>query len=389
MIGEILFEPSVLKWARVKRFGSKIEVVSEKIPASSNLTVEEIIDWENGISTPSFSQVKTLSEIYKRPLAVFFLDSTPDEDPLPLDFRTIGSTDNREISPAALLMIRKARHTQESASRLYSEIGEQYDFKYPKYRVSNSSIELADKIRLDFEITKEKRKKFKKFEDYFEFLRKKIEEAGVLTIKSGLHDSFPLEDCRAFSLTDKTPYLILINNKDTEGGKNFSLMHEFAHVLLRKSAVCNDFSTTHSHNTTNPVEIFCNQFAGSFLVPSADLKDVLTEKSFDDFDESISYLSITFKVSRFVILRRLQDLGYVDTKIYKEKTLEWENEVLPKTKKKEGGRFSLNTVLKKNGKKYSSLVIEAYKKQKITRSSVSGYLGIKSKHLSNFEKLIT
>ena len=101
-------------------------------------------------------------------------------------------------------------------------------------------------------------------------MREKIESTGVITLKSGLQDSFPTEDCRAFSLTDKQPFVILINNKDTEGGKNFSLMHEFAHVLLRKSGICNDFRDSNT-NHVDPIEIFCNQFADSFLVPDSEL----------------------------------------------------------------------------------------------------------------------
>ena len=50
----------------------------------------------------------------------------------------------------------------------------------------------------------------------------RIEETGILVLKSGGHRRLPLEDARALSFTDRQPYAILINNKDSEGAKNFS-----------------------------------------------------------------------------------------------------------------------------------------------------------------------
>src|SRR5208283_2102332 len=85
--------------------------------------------------------------------------------------------------------------------------------------------------------------KFRRYSDFFEHLRMKIEGTGVITLKSGGHNSFPTEDARAFSFTDRQPYVILVNNKDTEGAKTFSLLHEFCHVLVREAGICDNFST--------------------------------------------------------------------------------------------------------------------------------------------------
>ena len=44
--------------------------------------------------------------------------------------------------------------------------------------------------------------------------------------------------------------------------------------------------------------------------------------------------------------------------------------------------------LKKNGESYSSLVIGAYKKGKISHATAADYIGFKTKHMSAFEKLV-
>jgi Zn-dependent peptidase ImmA (M78 family) len=389
-MSEISFEPRVLKWARVVSFGSNIEVLESKLTKSLGISSEEILSWESGLTQPTFNEIKALSGLYKRPLAVFFLSEPPDENTTLPDFRTHGSKTTSEIAPETRMAIRRAKKIQEYASTLYAETGRENKFKFKKYSVRDNPDRLARFIREEIGVTFEMQFSNIKYDTFFEYLREKLELTGVITLKSGTHDSFPTTDCRAFSLTDKQPFVILINNKDTEGGKNFSLMHEFAHVLLRKSGICNDFGDSHVHQI-NPIEVFCNQFAGSFLVPDLELKShpLLVKKQKIDsgeFDELVSDIAKSFKVGRLVILRRLKDIGFVSVKTYKEKSEKWLSE--PPITKKGGGHFSLTTVMKKNGLEYSKLVIDAYNSKKISRSEISGYLGVKTKHLSKLEKMI-
>src|SRR5580698_6552718 len=104
------FEPEVLKWAREKAFGPQISTLADKIPASlPEISAAQVAEWEKGDARPSFVQVKHLAKLYRRPLAVFFLPKPPQEKDNPPDARTIGSRDNRILSPEGLLVIRKAR----------------------------------------------------------------------------------------------------------------------------------------------------------------------------------------------------------------------------------------------------------------------------------------
>jgi Zn-dependent peptidase ImmA (M78 family) len=392
-MSDIRFEPLVLKWAREKRFGQKMEALLANWSTAWEPASPELIkQWEDGTVQPNFSQVKKLAEIYKRPLAVFFLNKPPEEPSNPPDLRTIASKDNKFLSPDALLVIRKARRIQEVAKNLREDLGEKVFFKYPKYDTTKNVSVLASKVRSDLEIYPEDQLKPQKYEDFFEYLRGKIEKTGVITIKSGTQDSFPTEDCRAFSFADRLPYLILINNKDNEGAKNFSLMHEFAHILLREAGICNNFkSFSDGKKGVNKVEVFCNQFAASFLVPKEELLNhrLLIDRSSvppEEVDATIEGIAKSFKVSRYVILRRLLTLNLITGAAYKTKTDAWDEDDRPL--KKKGGSFSLKTILLKNGRAFSSLVIESYKQNKIPYASVSDYLGLKTKHLPSFEKLV-
>lgn len=384
------FEPRVLKWAREKAFGPRLATLEESIPDSlKEISATLVAEWERGVSRPTFSQIKHLAKLYRRPLAVFFLPSPPDEKSNPPDARTIGSRDNKDLSPEALLVIRKARRIQDLAASLAYDLNEPPSFKYKAYTLEDSPDVLARHIRVDLDLTIEDQRKARTFEDFFEYFRSRIESAGVLTLKSGLRDSFPIADCRAFSFADQLPFLILINNKDYEGAKNFSLAHEFGHILLRKEAICNNFKAFAPSRTVSEVEVFCNEFAGHLLVPHDELvnhrlmrgKEKIGEELLGDVAE---VLAREFKVSRVVIARRLLATEKISLALYRKATAQWSDD-LPRSK---GGRFSLVTPLKMNGHAFSAMVLEAYRKNKLSYAGAADYLGLKSKYMPRMEKLI-
>lgn len=385
-----IFEPSILVWAREKR-GMSIDVVAAKLSESfKDISTDLITAWEKGVSHPHPTHVKKLAEIYKRPTAVFLLTSHPEENPLPPDRRTFWKNKNGIFSPEALLAIRRARRIQELAAELDEELGQSKTFKYQKHEISEDPALLAEKMRNALGVSISDQVKSKTYAEFFGYLRKKIEGTGIITLRSGGHNSFPSEEARAFSFTDKQPYIILVNNKDTEGAKNFSLLHEFAHILIRDAGICDNFISFNGQNgKVDTLEVFCNRFAANFLVPETEFLGhrALRERKeiiLSELDSTVKTLAASFKVSRFVILRRLLTFNLITAKIYKGKAEEWENEKPPIRK---GGRsVPAQAAILTNGVSYSSLVFEAYKREKLSYAAASDYLGVKSKHLPEIEK---
>ncbi len=66
----------ILKWARTS-YGISVEDVAHKM----GKTVDEILKWEKGESSPTYSQLEKLAyDVYKRPEAlVFFPEITKEE----------------------------------------------------------------------------------------------------------------------------------------------------------------------------------------------------------------------------------------------------------------------------------------------------------------------
>lgn len=74
----IKIEPSILIWAR-ESLGLSIAEVASKLDKDK----ETVRQWEIGKTTPTLAQLEKLAyTIYKRPLAVFFLQRPPKENTL-------------------------------------------------------------------------------------------------------------------------------------------------------------------------------------------------------------------------------------------------------------------------------------------------------------------
>lgn len=390
---KIKISPRILKWARTSLHLTESDVVyhfSQKSKKKFSVDLPFLRSIESDEQDISFTLLQELSNLYKRPLAVFFLTHPPIELPFPKDRRTIASWVHRVLSPEAILVLRRARYVQEVFSELSTELNWSLVLPFKKISLADNPKKIAEDFRnvLDFSFELQA-KKIRNSRELFNTIREKLEEINVFTLKA----SFPTEDARAFSLADKTPYLIVINNKD--GGyfgyapKSFSLLHEFAHILLKEGAICNDFS--HSHQQ---IEKFCNEFSASFLVPDREFLNALpvSKDNFDkkEIEEYLDNLQSVFKVSKEVLLRKCLSLEFIDRDFYQQKAKEWKDEYEQKKSGEKGfvpaitpGRRAINN----NSRKFVELVLYAKGLGRITFDKAADYLGVSIKSLSEVESL--
>ncbi len=391
---KVKVSPRILKWARTSLHLTEDDVIahfSQKSKKKFEVGLSLLHTLESNEQEIRFTLLQELSSLYKRPLAVFFLTHPPSELPLPKDRRTMDSDVHKILSPEAILVLRRTRYVQEVFAELSTELSWNLALPFRKVSLSDNPKELGvhfrDTLNFSFEFQKEK---IKNSRELFNTIRAKLEEVNVFTLKA----AFPAEDARAFSLTDKSPHLIVINNKD--GGyfgyapKSFSLLHEFAHVLLREGALCNDFSRSHQQT-----EKFCNEFSASFLVPDREFLQVLpaTKKDFDkdQIEEYLEILQPIFKVSREVLLRKYLSTGFIDKDFYQQKTEEWKEEY-EKRKDEDKNKFVPaitpgKRAINNNSRKFVEMVLYAKGLGKITFDKAANYLGVSIKSLPEVETL--
>lgn len=385
---EVTIEPSVLVWAR-KSAGYDTEEVAKAL----GLKRDKINRWELGEERPTLSRLEKLATKYKRPLAVFFLPKPPEEKPLPKDFRTLPDKKRTSFSPETRLSIRRASRLQSLAKDLIEGLGYAAVARIDVINLNDPETKVVN-VRKMLNVDIQQQFAWRNEYEAFKTWKEKIEELGIFVFQLKM----PIEEIRGFSLTENKPPTIVLNTQDAVNGKTFSLLHEYAHLLLNDGGICDMEEEVHQKSKEASIEQFCNHLAGAVLVPKNDLlnhKLVQGVNITEWPDEILQKLAADFKVSREVILRRLTLLKQASSNFYKRKREEWKVELarkkkLEREKPKEEGfvRNMPRECIRENSVPFISLVLEAHTQGIITYNDVADYLGIRLKHLPKIEQLL-
>lgn len=355
---------AVLRWAR-----ESIGVGPEKAAGRADVSIDIYTKWENGEAVPSMPRLRKLANLFKRPLPVFFLPYIPKTLPMPKDFRKPATIIKQPLSESSLIAIRKARWLQAAAGELMTDLGlpvQVAKFSGLKHisleKLSETLMVPGMDIRKTWENNWVALKKWRMY----------LEDRGVFVFQF----PFPIEEARGFSLVrEGHPPVIVISSHDSPNARIFTLFHEYCHILSEESGLCIPSETV--DRQARDKETLCDEFAGSFLVPTSELMKSIKSSPVSNIEALIPELSKKFLVSRFVILRRLYSLKEIDYKSYRALFNELEKSV--KKADTAGGNFYKNQFAEK-GKKFIGLVVEAESSGKITLSRALDYLGIKTRH---------
>lgn len=375
----IIVSASVLKWARRTLFGGKIEEAASKL----KVTTQELKEWETNNPTITLTLLKRLSKVYKRHVSVLLL-STPPISQQPPKFRKLLDFENATFDKATFLAIRQAQEIQNRTIYLLENKQNQFIKELQKY--SKQSQVLASKVISFLGIAGNNRFKSKNSKEQLTIWKRLLEAKGVLVLEI----NFPISDSRAFVLYNEIAPIIVLNSKDADNARIFSLFHELGHLVLGQT----DFDDELNLNLkeTYRDEIFCNIFAASLLVP----KDLLANSisgitSFNDIN--VKKIANIFKVSTAVIWRRLRDENHINItqfNLIKNKLSVFEPFTNPNLKKKfvANKNTYLYTTIKRKSEMYISEVFEAFNQNRITYYDVMDYIGIKSDHVTRLQRLM-
>jgi Zn-dependent peptidase ImmA (M78 family)/DNA-binding XRE family transcriptional regulator len=371
--------PTIVKWARVS-INCSVELASRKLGISE----QDLLFIENGDMKPSFSQLRKISSLYKRPLSVLYLPEKP-KDFIPMrDFRKMQAT-NEPYSMELCLMI---RDTQEKIFALDeimdSEEEDELDF-IGSFSSNDDSIVIAENIREKLEIDSNDFSPSK--EAALNNWIDKVENIGIFVFQAGnaKGKKISLKEARGFAIVNKNAPFIFINEQDAKSARIFTLIHELAHLWINESGVSNIGFRNMEYDDYDPIEVKCNKIAANVLLPKELFIQAIEQRYGDSFDENsiVNYLSNKYKLSRTMIARRLLEFNYITSKRYAEMTEvykeEWEKMKVI-YEKKEGKSFGPSPYLMKtihNGKSLTKYVLSMYQSQRISSSTASELLGTK------------
>ena len=379
---------TVLKWARETSGYSKTDVIGYLKLKTINLT--KIDQWEKGELQPSYPQLKKLAKLYNRPVALFYFPEPPQEDSIETEFRSLPQTINNAIPPDIRYLVRKAKIKQMDLEELHTGLSQKAEifswneiFSKKDSGIKNDAKKSAKETREYLNISLETQEKSWKNTD--EALKKWItsfENMGIWVFKDNFKKNNDYCGFCIYDINQRFP-IIYINNGQPKVRQIFTLFHELGHILMGQGGI--DFRTAPElESKYKEEEVFCNAFAGEFLVPSEALDYSKYPK-----DSEIENMAKKYKVSYEVILRKFLDRNIISNEDYSKKIDERNKRLQSilhgyEKKRKGGGNYFLTqkTYL---GNKYIDMVFSKYYKQQISKEQVADYLDIKISSVSEME----
>ncbi|MGI6257644.1 MAG: ImmA/IrrE family metallo-endopeptidase [Anaerovoracaceae bacterium] len=309
-----------------------------------NLKHLELLEkWKLNEKQPTFAQIENISRAIGIPFGYFFLTNPPAEDNSMMEYRTVDSLAHDSLSRNLLDILHDMKNVQEWMNNNLRQQGINTLGFVGTQRYQDDVGDFAEEVRTLLKIEKGWFQKCKDAYDAFRYLRGRISDLGVLVMMNGVvgnntHRQLSIEEFRAFALIDDCAPLIFINSNDSYNGKLFSLLHEFAHVLIGDNSLYNLRES--SGSLVTKVERICNAVAAEVLVPEDIFVRKWKEEETDDREDIIWRFANFFRCSATVIARRALDQKYISKNLYErivEKAIDAYIEKRNKDKEKEGG----------------------------------------------------
>ena len=170
--------------------------------------------------------------------------------------------------------------------------------------------------------------------------------------------------------------------------------------MLRSSGLCDLEEETQRPAEERRTEVFGNHVAAAALMPKERFlsEDIVIQRGATTAawdDEDLSELAKRYSVSREAVLRRLLTFGKATDIFYLQKRAQFLKEYKSrrerereKFKDQDFRRNPSNEAISAYGMAFTRLVLNTYYQDRITLSDVSGYLGVRVRHVPTIEQAI-
>ena len=220
-----------------------------------------------------------------------------------------------------------------------------------------------------------------------------LEEAGVLVMATSGGRVAPAE-MRAFSLYYDVLPVIMVNGSDAARGRLFSLLHEYAHLLLHTGGLCDTVTDTKATDPDRMLEARCNAIAAATLMPreqvlsSPQVIGRQTEPASWDY-QSLRDAASVFGVSAETFARRLLTLGRIDQAFYQARRVEFVEAYLrDEGQTTTGGNWYRNTA-RDLGKGFVRRIADAHQRRVIDSYTAATFLNVKVDQIARLAEMAT
>jgi Zn-dependent peptidase ImmA (M78 family) len=367
--------PELLVWARTTA-GLPPEIAARK----AQVKPENLESWERGLGTPSIAQLRRLGEVYKRPIAVFFLSEPPKDFDPQREFRRLPGVTPQNESSELRFALRTALFRREAAKEVYERLGEPVPTPNTAISPNDDPEIVGTRIREVLGVNWDTQVDWPSAYAALNEWREAVEHTGVLVFQTGGVD---LDEMRGTSIPHGPLPVIIMNNSDAPHGRIFTLLHEFTHILLTNGG--HETSSIEGQRVPEEqtLEQASNRFTAAVLMPRREfLRELESHRQVLRGDDSaLRRFANRIKASPEAILRRLLTLRRISAQLYRQKRQEWQGRSWFPQPATEGGPPIQVRVISRAGRAFVSLILEGYQRNAISSVDVSDYLGIQLKYL--------
>lgn len=260
------FNSAVFRWAR-ESAGLEPEDAARAI----GIVLTSLIAIEKGDKEPSRTTLSKMAKVYRRSLLTFYLPMPPRKGDRGEDFRTVVGDRTVEADADVDALVRDLRARQSLVRTILEDDQDVQPLTFVGSASMNDGVSaLATSIEQMLGITRAQYRAQKDVDSAFKLLRERAESAGVFVLLIGNlgshHSAIPVEAFRGFAVADRVAPFVVINDGDAKAAWSFTLLHELAHLWLGATGVSGGSAPEMK------IERFCNDVAGEFLLPQADIQ---------------------------------------------------------------------------------------------------------------------
>lgn len=367
----------IIRWAR-----EYYNMQPDEAAMAIGVDLQRYSNWETGQEFPTYAKLKKISEVFRKPSAIFFFPEPPSLPPIKGDLRTLPTDVINRFSKNIIVQFEHAEVYQMSVKELYPE---RKSILTQRDTFPSDMTALCNYIRhlLSFPLSAQKARKNTKI--VFEIYRERFYDLGIYVFK----DSFRDNSVSGLCINDATHPVILINNSMPFARQIFTLFHELYHLISGTSGaeiIRDDFYVA-LEPAQEQSERDCDIFANTFLIPHDDFVAELAKQPLTE--EYIEHLAKLYSVSREAIMYTLLKMGKITSADYDALREIFYGEAIRNQKQpggnnKSGGNY-YSTKLSYLGQRYTGDVFKQYFSGRIDSVRASEMLHSKVDHLPRLE----
>ncbi len=338
----VVVEPQLLVWAR-ETAGLPLDTAAGKVGLRDTKTataVQKLEAMESGAARPSRSTLLEMARHYRRPLIAFYLSRPPATGDRGVDFRTLESSPEPAAEGLRDALVRRIRARQGMVRDLLFDDEDSDPLPFIGSHAAEdgeSAVLTSLKRLLDTDLESFRREKNARAA--FDFLRRRLEAAGIFVLLQGNlgshHSLIDPKVFRGFAIADDLAPFLVINDYDAAPAWSFTLLHETVHLLLGQTGFG-------GRRTKHRVEHFCDAVASEFLLPAPELRDSTVGADIENAGERIARFADERNLSRTMVAYRMVGADLLDWVTFSELDARWRREWLDRHRSRQhpGGKSS-------------------------------------------------